>query len=121
MSALLAAAPALPLHTAGPYVAAAYIFFLAILVIYVAIMATKLQRMKRDLNDLGEQLEARDARRAAADEPAGGADVAATPQSDADAVAARTVVKAGSLGPGPRDSVGELAQEARSPEREVDR
>jgi hypothetical protein len=119
MSALLAAAPALPLHTAGPYVAAAYVFFLAILVIYVAIMATKLQRMRRELNDLNEQLEERVARRAAVDEAADGA--MATPQSDADAVAARTVVKAESLGQGPRDSVGELAQGARSPGREDDR
>jgi hypothetical protein len=118
MSALLAAAPALPLHTAGPYVAAAYVFFLAILVIYVAIMATKLQRMRRDLNDLNEQLEERVARRTAADDDGG---AMATPQSDADAVAARTVVKAESLGQGPRDSVGELAQGARSPGREDDR
>ena len=39
MIALFAEAPALPLHTAGPYVAAAYIVFLLIILIYVAIMA----------------------------------------------------------------------------------
>ena len=35
MIALFAEAPALPLHTAGPYVAAAYIVFILILVIYL--------------------------------------------------------------------------------------
>ena len=32
--------PALPLGDAGPYVAAAYLVFLALVLIYVAIMAT---------------------------------------------------------------------------------
>jgi hypothetical protein len=49
---LLAEAPALPLHTAGKYVAAAYIVFVLLLVIYVGIMAAKLQRIERDLSDL---------------------------------------------------------------------
>ncbi len=35
----LAVAPALPLHKAGPYVAAAYIVFLALVLLYVGIMA----------------------------------------------------------------------------------
>ena len=39
---LFAVAPALPLHTAGKYVAGAYIVFLAIVLVYVAIMATRL-------------------------------------------------------------------------------
>jgi hypothetical protein len=34
--------PALPLDDAGPYVAAAYLVFLALVLIYVSIMATKL-------------------------------------------------------------------------------
>jgi len=42
MIALFAEAPALPLHTAGPYVAAAYIVFVLILLVYVGIMATRL-------------------------------------------------------------------------------
>ena len=48
----LAAAPALPLHTAGPYVAAAYIVFVAVILVYVAIMAIRLSRTERDLAQL---------------------------------------------------------------------
>jgi hypothetical protein len=44
----------LPLHTAGPYVAAAYIVFVALIVVYVAIMAGKLSRIERDLGELTE-------------------------------------------------------------------
>src|SRR5947208_9882734 len=36
--------PALPLHEAGKYVAAAYVVFIALILVYVAIMATKLSR-----------------------------------------------------------------------------
>ena len=46
--------PALPLDDAGPYVAAAYIVFLALILIYVAIMATKLVRIERELTELDE-------------------------------------------------------------------
>ncbi len=60
MSALvLAVAPALPLHTAGKYVAGAYIVFVALLLIYVAIMAIRLSRTERDLVELGRELERR--------------------------------------------------------------
>jgi hypothetical protein len=52
MSFVLGIAPALPLHTAGKYVAAAYIVFLALVLIYVAIMATRLGRIERDLDEL---------------------------------------------------------------------
>ena len=52
MIALFAEAPALPLHTAGPYVAAAYIVFVLILLIYVGIMATRLTRNQRELAEL---------------------------------------------------------------------
>jgi hypothetical protein len=51
--------PALPLHTAGPYVAAAYIVFFALILIYVAIMATKLVRSERTLGELTELVEHR--------------------------------------------------------------
>lgn len=44
--------PALPLHQAGPYVAAAYIVFLALVLIYVAIMATRLSAIERELGEL---------------------------------------------------------------------
>jgi hypothetical protein len=52
MSAALAAAPALPLHTAGKYVAAAYVVLFAIVLIYVVVMAIRLGRMERDLGEL---------------------------------------------------------------------
>jgi CcmD family protein len=54
------AAPALPLHTAGPYVAAAYIVFVALILIYVAIMARKLARTQRELRELKQELEVKD-------------------------------------------------------------
>jgi hypothetical protein len=46
--------PALPLDEAGKYVAAAYIVFVALILIYVAIMATKLTRIEREIADLDE-------------------------------------------------------------------
>jgi hypothetical protein len=44
--------PALPLHEAGKYVAAAYIVFFTLVLIYVAIMAIRLSRLERDLSEL---------------------------------------------------------------------
>ncbi|HEY8624793.1 MAG TPA: hypothetical protein VIL82_02205 [Solirubrobacteraceae bacterium] len=58
MSALFAAAPALPLHTAGKYVAGAYIVFVALILVYVVIMATRAQRTERDLAELQRDVEA---------------------------------------------------------------
>jgi CcmD family protein len=52
MSLLHLAAPALPLHSAGKYVAAAYIVFVALILIYVAIMARRLNRTERELEQL---------------------------------------------------------------------
>ena len=40
--------------TGGNYVAAAYVVFLALVLIYVAIMAVKLARIERELGDLNE-------------------------------------------------------------------
>ena len=56
---VIAVAPALPLHTAGKYVAGAYIVFLALVLIYVAIMATRLSRTERELAELRRDLELR--------------------------------------------------------------
>ena len=53
-------APALPLHTAGPYVAAAYIVFVAVILIYVAIMARRLIRNQRELAELRRDLAERE-------------------------------------------------------------
>jgi CcmD family protein len=46
--------PALPLDDAGPYVAAAYLVFLLLILIYVSIMATKLGRIEREISELSE-------------------------------------------------------------------
>jgi hypothetical protein len=59
VSVIVAVAPALPLHTAGKYVAGAYIVFLAIVLIYVAIMASRLSRTERELVELRRDVEAR--------------------------------------------------------------
>ncbi len=55
--------PALPLDDAGPYVAAAYLVFLALILIYVSIMATKLGRIEREIGELSELVERREAER----------------------------------------------------------
>jgi hypothetical protein len=52
--------PALPLDDAGPYVAAAYLVFLALILIYVAIMAGKLVRIARELGELTQLVERRE-------------------------------------------------------------
>ncbi len=51
---LLGETPALPLHTAGKYVAAAYIVLFVLVLIYVAIMAVRLSRIERSLGELLE-------------------------------------------------------------------
>ena len=52
--------PALPLDSAGPYVAGAYLVFLALVLIYVGIMASRLGRIERELAELVELVERRD-------------------------------------------------------------
>lgn len=49
--------PALPLDEAGKYVAAAYLVFLALVLLYVAIMAIRLATIQRDLEDVIELLD----------------------------------------------------------------
>ncbi len=44
--------PALPLDDAGPYVAAAYLVFLGLVLLYVAIMASKLARLGKEIEEL---------------------------------------------------------------------
>ena len=51
--------PALPLDEAGKYVAAAYLVFLALILIYVAIMAGRQSRIEKDLQEVTELLERR--------------------------------------------------------------
>jgi hypothetical protein len=58
MMTLLAVAPALPLGKAGKFVAAAYIVFVLVILIYVAIMATRAQRLEGELSELQRDVEA---------------------------------------------------------------
>ena len=44
--------PALPLDEAGVYVAAAYLIFLALIVVYVGILAAKISRIEREVGNL---------------------------------------------------------------------
>jgi hypothetical protein len=67
MSWFVAVAPALPLHTAGKYVAGAYIVFLALVLVYVAIMASRLARTERELAELRRDVELR--RQSQAEDP----------------------------------------------------
>ncbi len=69
---MFAVAPALPLHTAGKYVAGAYIVFLALVLIYVAIMASRLARTERELTELHRDVELR--RQRADSDPQPGSD-----------------------------------------------
>jgi hypothetical protein len=55
---VLAASNTLP-DNAG-YVAAAYLVFLALILIYVAIMATKLGRVEKDISELAEAVDRRE-------------------------------------------------------------
>ena len=57
--------PALPDNTG--YVAAAYIVFFALILIYVVIMATKLSRLERQITELNELADRRAAERAEAE------------------------------------------------------
>lgn len=63
LSAIVASAPALPLHEAGKYVAGAYGVFVTLILVYVAIMAARLQRIERELGALTELAEQRLGRR----------------------------------------------------------
>jgi len=57
----IVATPAIPNDVGGKYVAAAYIVFLLLLLIYIAIMAAKLARIERGLGEVAEIAEQRKA------------------------------------------------------------
>ena len=57
---LLAETPALPLHEAGKYVAAAYGVFVTMLVVYVAIIGARFARVEREVKELAELVEERE-------------------------------------------------------------
>jgi hypothetical protein len=46
--------PALPLDEAGKYVAAAYVVFVALILVYVAIIGAKIARIERQITELLE-------------------------------------------------------------------
>jgi hypothetical protein len=56
----LLGAPALPLDEAGKYVAAAYLVFLVLILVYVTIMASRLTRLQRDIAELSELADRRE-------------------------------------------------------------
>jgi hypothetical protein len=53
---------ALPPGDAAPYIVAAYLVFLALVLIYVGIMAAKLSRIQRQLAELAERADPRERR-----------------------------------------------------------
>ncbi len=61
--------PALPLDEAGKYVAAAYIVFFTLIVLYMAIISAKVARIDRELTELVEIAERDDEPAARSDEP----------------------------------------------------
>ena len=54
--------PALPLDEAGKYVAAAYLVFLALVLVYVAIMAVRQSRIQQEVEEIARLVEERAAR-----------------------------------------------------------
>ena len=61
--------PALPLDTAGKYVAAVYLVFLVLILIYVAIMSSRLGRVERDIAELDSMLQIKEGHEKAANAP----------------------------------------------------
>jgi hypothetical protein len=51
--------PALPLDEAGKYVAAAYLVFVFLILVYVSIMASKLSRIEREVVEIADLVERR--------------------------------------------------------------
>ena len=83
MSPLLAVSPALPLGTAGKYVAAAYIVVFVVILVYVAIMAKRARSTQRELDELRRDVEAVKAAHAELDdEPDVGPDQPRTARSE---------------------------------------
>ena len=49
----------IPIAEGGDYVAAAYVVFVALVVVYIAIIASKLSRMEKELETLNELMDKR--------------------------------------------------------------
>jgi len=58
---ILALLPALPLHTAGKYVAGAYIVLLLLVLAYCASLAARVAAMERDVTELAADTDEDDA------------------------------------------------------------
>ena len=69
MSSILFAAPAIPLDEGGRYVAAAYVVFIVLLVIYVGIMAYRLGNLSKEIESLAELAERKQGESAGAATP----------------------------------------------------
>lgn len=65
----------LPTDSGSGYVAAAYIVFLALVLVYVAIMAFRLTRVERRLRELVREAQEREAREQPQDTPHNGEQV----------------------------------------------
>jgi len=50
--------PALPLDEAGKYVAAAYLVFVTLLLVYIVVMAARLVRIQRELEEIARLADA---------------------------------------------------------------
>ncbi len=57
LSTVLAQADTIPEDSGGPYVIAAYLVFLVLILVYVAIMAQRLQKISKQADDLERRLE----------------------------------------------------------------
>jgi hypothetical protein len=77
--------PALPLDEAGKYVAAAYVVFFTLIVLYIAIISAKVARIDRELTELVEIAERDDDTAGPQGDPL--ADEAAEPPRDGEPVA----------------------------------
>lgn len=52
--------PALPLDEAGKYVAAVYIFFVVLVLLYLGILSARIARLEKDAVEISELLDERD-------------------------------------------------------------
>jgi hypothetical protein len=70
MLTVFAASEVLPSSDGAGYVAAAYLFFLLMVLVYIAIIGIKFQRVNRDLGELIDDLETRTGSEATGSPPA---------------------------------------------------
>jgi flagellar biosynthesis/type III secretory pathway M-ring protein FliF/YscJ len=79
---IVLAAPALPLHAVGKYVAGAYVVFVVMLLVYLGIMTLRASRTRRELAELRRELAERRAREELEDPPPPGPGVARAEQPE---------------------------------------